>query len=65
MNNNDYWKLFEQTGAILYYLNYTACTSEASNRKIEGKVYTGSSREGGVSGCSKFDWNGIIRNASR
>ena len=24
----EYWKLFEQTGDIRDYLNYTACTSE-------------------------------------
>lgn len=24
----EYWKLFEQTGDIQDYLNYTACTSE-------------------------------------
>lgn len=65
MKNNDYWKRFEQTGAISDYLNYTACTSESANRNIEREIYTGSVREGGVRGCSKYDRDGIVSDASR
>lgn len=65
MKNNEYWKRFEQTGAISDYLNYTACTSESTNRNIETNIYTGSIREGGVRGCSEHDRHGIISDASR
>lgn len=65
MKNNDYWKRFEQTGAISDYLNYTACTSESANQNIELEMNTGSDREGGVRGCSEYDWHGVIGNASR
>ncbi len=27
-DRNKYWSIFEQTGSIHDYLNYTACTSE-------------------------------------
>lgn len=65
MKNNDYWKRFEQTGAISDYLNYTACTSESANRNIEREIYTGSIREGGVRGCSEYDRHGLISDAGR
>ncbi len=65
MKNNDYWKRFEQTGAILDYLNYTACTSESANRNIANEIYTGSNGEGEVRGCSEYDWDGAFVNASR
>lgn len=65
MKDNDYWKRFEQTGAISDYLNYTACTSESANRNIKSEIYTGSVREGGVRGCSEHDRDGIVSNASR
>lgn len=28
VNSSKYWSIFEQTGSIRDYLNYTACTSE-------------------------------------
>lgn len=34
MNHNEYWERFEQTGAIIDYLNYTACTSESEDQNI-------------------------------
>lgn len=65
MKNNEYWKRFEQTGAITDYLNYTACTSESASQNIEIGIRTGSVREGGVRGCSEYDRYGIVRNANR
>lgn len=65
MKNNEYWKRFEQTGAITDYLNYTACTSESANQNIESKAKTGSVIEGGVRGYSEFDRYGAFSNANR
>ena len=65
MNHEDYWERFFSTGAILDYLNYTACTSESEDLNIEEKVSTGSNKEGEVRGNSKRHRHGSIRNADR
>lgn len=65
MKNNDYWKRFEQTGAIADYLNYTACTSESAIQNIEPEADDGSGGEGGVRGRSKYNRHGIVCNANR
>ena len=65
MKNNEYWKRFEQTGAITDYLNYTACTSESANQNIESKAKTGSVIEGGVRGYSEFYGDCLGNDANR
>jgi len=65
MKDNEFWLRFEQTGAITDYLKFIACTSEAANQDIEDSAKKCFAGEGGVSGCSKHDRNGIVSDASR
>ena len=64
MKDYDYWERFSETGSIIDYLNYTACTSEIVGQNIEAKGADLKSdkthEEGGDGGSNNFDWYGTI-----
>lgn len=62
MDSMESWGIFERTGSIEDYLNYTACTKEEPDRERyhdhrEDMAYGSST--GGTS------WNGFVGDASR
>lgn len=63
MNHMDCWNKFEQTGAILDYLNYTACAKESMDETMEDM--TGMHlEEGEESGSSQCNRNGFVDHAN-
>lgn len=57
MEDRDFWKRFEESGNILDYLNYTACTNEESQIRTLKEGERGGSTDYGY-------WNGVSRHAS-
>lgn len=60
MDSMESWSIFERTGSIEDYLNYTACTKEGEDREI-----CQYHREDMTYGSSTGDtsWNGFVGNA--
>lgn len=57
MDDSMLWKRFEVSGDIMDYLNYTACTSEESQKC--------NTKEGERGGNTDYDhWNGVSCHAS-
>ena len=56
------WNIFEKTGSITDYLNYTSCTKE----ETELEIYKNSREDrenGGITGDTS--WNGFVGDAGR
>lgn len=65
MNDLEQWKLFEKTGNICDYLNYTACTSENYfSGEAEQQSNKKTQKESGVNDrTTNCNWNGFVHHA--
>ncbi|MBU5334331.1 hypothetical protein KQI61_19310 [Anaerocolumna aminovalerica] len=60
MNQSYYWEKFEETGSILDYLNYTACTMEDAAGYRRKDIKEGGCNDDG----NTYDRDGFISHAN-
>lgn len=60
MGSEESWSIFERTGSIVDYLNYTACTKE---KQIQNMYWNDGDGRTYGSSAGDASWNGFVGDA--